>query len=298
MPELPEVETVRSGLARWLPGKKIAHIEVVHKGGNRQSSDRPFSAIEGATIVDIKRRGKFLWFVLDRDCALVGHLGMSGQMLIRPKTSPDEKHLRIRIDCGDRKRELRFVDQRTFGWMAIDELVSTDLGEIPRSFQRIALDIFDPNFDRTAVIARIRRSKSQIKKVLLDQGIISGIGNIYADEALWLAKIHPERQADLLSESEVRAILRAVRQVMKRAISRGGTSFDDLYINVNGESGYFDISLNVYGREGETCRRCRERIRRIAFTNRSSHFCPRCQKPPRNKVAQKRPITRVRRATH
>ncbi|MEY3736591.1 MAG: bifunctional DNA-formamidopyrimidine glycosylase/DNA-(apurinic or apyrimidinic site) lyase [Actinomycetota bacterium] len=277
MPELPEVETVRRGLARHLPGKRISRLEVVHRGGNRQSSELPLPSVKGATIIDIQRRGKFLWFVLDRDYALVGHLGMSGQMLITPRDRPDEKHLRIRIDYGDQKREFRFIDQRTFGWMAIDSLVKVGRKKLPQSFLRIAPDIFDSEFDRASVIARMSRSKSEIKRVLLDQGIVSGIGNIYADEALWLSKIHPERRADALREEEIRSILRSVRYVMTRALARGGTSIDDLYINVNGESGYFAISLNAYGREDEPCRRCRTLIRRIAFANRSTHYCPQCQ---------------------
>ena len=302
MPELPEVETVRRGLSGELTGKTIRHFDLVHPGGNRQRSDRPWQEINGAKIIEIKRRGKFLWFALDRNFALVGHLGMTGQMLIRPKSAAPEKHLRIRIDYGDKKNEFRFVDQRIFGWMAIDELVESSQGLIPRSFAKVALDIFDPEFDRDKVISRIRRSKSQIKPVLLDQGIISGIGNIYADEALWLAKIHPERISDGLSEAEIRTILNSVKRVMKRALNRGGTSFDDLYVNVNGESGYFQVSLNVYGREGDPCRRCQTAIRRIAFANRSSHFCPTCQKKvggsrTGKKTAQRRPITRVRRAT-
>lgn len=289
MPELPEVETVRRGLARAMPGKRIVKLDILHKGGNRQSSDRPLHSVDGAKIIDIKRRGKFLWFVLDRDFALVGHLGMSGQMLICPREKPAEKHLRIRIDYGDKKREFRFVDQRTFGWMAIDELVRVNRRKIPRSFLRIAPDIFDPEFDRDSVIARIKRSRSQIKKVLLDQSILSGIGNIYADEALWLSKIHPERRADRLSDDEIRTILRSVRYVMTRALARGGTSFDDMYINVNGESGYFEISLNAYGREDEPCRRCHRLIRRIAFANRSTHYCPQCQPkvPPKSRAKTK-----------
>jgi formamidopyrimidine-DNA glycosylase len=289
MPELPEVETVRRGLEQWMPGKKIARLDLLHRGGNRKSSDRPLTSVRGAKVREIRRRGKFLWFVLDRDYALVGHLGMSGQMLIRPKNTPDEKHLRIRIDCGDPRYEFRFVDQRTFGWMAIDELVQVKREKIPRSFIKIAPDIFDKNFDRNAVIAKISRSKSQIKRVLLDQSVLSGIGNIYADESLWLSKIHPERRADLLSEDEIRSILRSVRYVMTRALARGGTSFDDLYINVNGESGYFEISLNAYGREEEPCRRCKTPIRRIAFANRSTHFCPTCQsrKPVKKKSKSK-----------
>jgi len=277
VPELPEVETVRLGLLPWLVGKKIKKVEVLHKGANRKSTDRPLISANGARIIDVRRRGKFLWFVLDRDFALVGHLGMSGQMLIRPKISPREKHLRLRIDLGDKKLEFRFVDQRTFGWMAIDDLVEKDGVNIPRSMVNIAPDVFSKEFNINKSIERMRKSSSQIKKVLLDQGIVSGIGNIYADEALWGAKIHPERKAKSLTEVEVRNLISSVKAVMKRALKAGGTSFDDLYINVNGESGYFELSLNAYGREDEPCRRCHTQIRRIAFANRSSHFCPSCQ---------------------
>lgn len=277
MPELPEVETVRLGLLPWLVGKKIKKVEVLHKGANRKSTDRPLISANGARIIDVRRRGKFLWFVLDRDFALVGHLGMSGQMLIRPKIAPREKHLRLRIDLGDKKHEFRFVDQRTFGWMAIDDLVEKEGINIPRSMVKIAPDVFSEEFNIKKSMERMRRSSSQIKKVLLDQGIVSGIGNIYADEALWRAKIHPERKAKSLTEVEVRNLISSVKAVMKRALKAGGTSFDDLYINVNGESGYFELSLNAYGREDEPCRRCHTQIRRIAFANRSSHFCPSCQ---------------------
>ena len=277
MPELPEVETVRLGLLPWLVGKKIKKVEILHKGANRKSTDRPLISANGARIIDVRRRGKFLWFVLDRDFALVGHLGMSGQMLIRPKIAPREKHLRLRIDLGDKKHEFRFVDQRTFGWMAIDDLVEKDGINIPRSMVKIAPDVFSKEFNIKNSMERMRKSSSQIKKVLLDQGIVSGIGNIYADEALWRAKIHPERKAKSLTEVEVRNLISSVKAVMKRALKAGGTSFDDLYINVNGESGYFELSLNAYGREDEPCRRCHTQIRRIAFANRSSHFCPSCQ---------------------
>lgn len=286
MPELPEVETVRRGLARRLRGKRIETFEIHSQAANRQSSDRPLSSVRGATIIDIRRRGKFLWFVLNRDFALMGHLGMSGQMVLSPKTAPLQKHMRIRMDYGDRKRDFRFIDQRTFGWMAIDNLVPSDEGEIPRSFLRIARDPFDPRFDRDGTIARIRKSRSEIKRVLLDQKIISGIGNIYADEALWLAKVHPQTLAFQLSDAQLRSILASVVKVMERAIAKGGTSFDDLYIDVNGESGYFEISLNAYGKEGDPCRRCRTPIRRIAFANRSSHFCPKCQVKSRRKGGQ------------
>ena len=277
MPELPEVETVRRGLAEWIVGRTIKKLEMVHKGGNRSSTYFPVHAVNGAKVRNLHRRGKFLWFEINRDYALVAHLGMSGQFIIQDKSAPDEKHLRARIDCGDRRKEVRFNDQRTFGWIAIDPLVPDDMRLIPASFQRIAHDIFDPEFDLDWVISRIKRKKSAIKRVLLDQKLMSGVGNIYADEALWQAKIHPERSADKLSEKEIKSILASVKKVMTSALKQGGTSFDDLYINVNGESGYFDVALKAYGREGEPCTRCGSDIRRITFGNRSSHYCSRCQ---------------------
>ena len=289
MPELPEVETVRRGLEPWVVGKKIKKIEVVHKGGNRSSTFAPLSAVEGAKIRNMRRRGKFLWFDVNRDVALVAHLGMSGQFIIQEKRAPDEKHLRVRIDCGDRRRELRFIDQRTFGWVAIDQLVAEGGEEIPTSFQRIARDIFDEKFDQEKVVSKIMTKKRAIKPVLLDQSLMSGVGNIYADEALWLASIHPERSAHSLKREEIERLLISVKKVMSAALKQGGTSFDDLYINVNGESGYFDVELEAYGQDGEPCSRCGTEIRRIAFGNRSSHFCPRCQpRRPAKKVGAKR----------
>jgi len=277
VPELPEVETVRRGLAPWIVGKTIRELTMVHKGGNRSSTFAPVPVVNGARVKQLHRRGKFLWFEINRDYALVAHLGMSGQFIIQDKSAPDEKHLRVRINCGDRRKEIRFIDQRTFGWVAIDPLVEENGVTIPASFQRIAYDIFDPRFDSDGVIFRIRRKKSAIKRVLLDQKVMSGVGNIYADEALWLAKIHPERRADKLSEEEIGRILTSVKKVMTSALNQGGTSFDDLYINVNGESGYFDVELEAYGQEGEPCSRCGHEIRRITFGNRSSHFCSHCQ---------------------
>ena len=284
MPELPEVETVRRGLEPWLTGRKIKKLEVLHRGANRARTYLPLEAVNGAKILRIRRRGKFLWFELDRDFALVAHLGMSGQFIVRDREAPLETHARARIDFGDRKREIRFIDQRTFGWLAIDDLVDSKRGRVPRSMRHIAADIFESDYVEADVIESIRRRKSEIKRVLLNQEIVSGIGNIYADEALWYSKIHPERIASNLSEVEIRSILKSVKKVMKRALEAGGTTFDDLYIKVNGESGYFDISLRAYGQDGRSCRRCGAIIRRIAFANRSSHFCPRCQIGPR-KVA-------------
>ena len=292
MPELPEVETVRRGLAPWIVGKKIKKIELVHKGGNRSSTYAPLNSIEGASVKNVVRRGKFLWFELDRNLALVAHLGMSGQFIIQRRDADDEKHLRVRIDCGDRKREIRFIDQRTFGWVAIDQLVHDGDEFIPQSFARIAPDIFDKKFDRTAVISKIQKKNSAIKRVLLDQSVMSGVGNIYADEALWRAAIHPERISKKLAEQEISTLLDAVTFVMREALKQGGTSFDDLYINVNGESGYFDVELEAYGQEDEPCSRCGTQIRRITFGNRSSHFCPSCQ--PKRSAKRKDEAKKVR----
>ena len=292
MPELPEVETVRRGLAPWIVGKKIKKIELVHKGGNRSSTYAPLSSVEGAKVENLVRRGKFLWFELNRDLALVAHLGMSGQFIIQRRSADVEKHLRVRIDCGDRKREIRFIDQRTFGWVAIDQLVREDDELIPQSFARIAPDIFDKKFDRTAVISKFQKKNSAIKRVLLDQSVMSGVGNIYADEALWRATIHPERISKKLSEQEISTLLDAVSFVMSEALKQGGTSFDDLYINVNGESGYFDVELEAYGQEDEPCSRCGTQIRRITFGNRSSHFCPTCQ--PKRSAKRKDEAKKVR----
>lgn len=288
MPELPEVETVRRGLAQWVIGRRIKSIEILHPRATRGGSTIPLKNVEGSRVVDVTRRGKFLWFVLDRDIALVGHLGMSGQMLIVPKKSLLERHTRIKIDFGDKSRELRFIDQRTFGWMSAEEIVSTENGELPKCFSHIAPDIFADDFDRNQVIAQIRRRRIEIKKALLNQEIMSGVGNIYADEALWYAKIHPERLSSTLSEAEISEILRSVKRVMKSALKQGGTSFDDLYINVNGESGYFEVSLRAYGREDEPCSRCGVMIRRITFANRSSHFCPECQRAKKSRKPRKK----------
>lgn len=286
MPELPEVETVRRGLAPWLSGRRIKSISKLHPRATRSGSNLKLEHVVGAKITSVERRGKFLWFVLDRDFALVGHLGMSGQMLISPKKSPLERHVRARMDFGDRSRELRFIDQRTFGWLSVDRIVEGRFGRRPESFAHIAPDIFDCEFNEVSVIAIMKKRSIQIKKALLNQEILSGVGNIYADEALWYARIHPERVANTLTDEEFKLLFKSIRKVMVKALEQGGTSFDNLYINVNGESGYFEVSLKAYGREGEPCRRCRTPIRRIMFANRSSHYCPTCQlkSAPKNQI--------------
>jgi formamidopyrimidine-DNA glycosylase len=283
MPELPEVETVRSGLEKYVINRRIASAHSYHFRAIKPNSIAPLTAVAGSRIRAVKRRGKFLWFELDREFTLVAHLGMSGQLLISPKKSPDQSHLRARIELQKSARsvgkkstgnEIRFIDQRTFGWLSIEQMHN----QIPTSVAHIAYDPFEAEFNIKNVIADISSRKSAIKPAILNQEIISGIGNIYADEALWRAKIHPEIICEDLSEDEIKKIINSAKAVMKSAIKAGGTSFDQQYKNVNGASGYFSRSLSVYGRAGQPCSRCATLIRRIAFANRSSHFCPRCQR--------------------
>ena len=275
MPELPEVETVRRGLAENIIGKKFKEIEVLHSRATSPKSIAPLKSLKGARIKSVNRRGKFLWFELDRPEVLVGHLGMSGQFLIQPKAALDERHLRARFNLGG--NDLRFIDQRTFGWVGVEERINNR----PTCVQHIAADPFDSEFDLQETISRFLKKKTEIKRALLDQSVMSGVGNIYADEALWRSKMHPETRTEKLDTKRISQLISSATEVMSEALAVGGTSFDDLYINVNGESGYFERSLAVYGQEGEGCPRCGREIRRITFANRSSHFCPKCQPTPR-----------------
>ena len=285
MPELPEVEVVRAGLERHVVGATVEAVEVLHPRPVRRDhrgSTGFVAALVGRRIEAVRRRGKYFWIALDNGDALLGHLGMSGQMLLHEPGAPDERHLRVRFALATveaRPLEMRFVDQRMFGGLA----VSTGGAELPTEIVHIARDPIDPEFDEVEFVRRARRRTSAIKRLLLDQGLISGVGNIYADEALWRARLHGERPGDRLTGPVLRELLGHVRDVMGEALAQGGTSFDALYVNVNGESGYFDRSLDAYGQEGEPCRRCATPIRRVAFMNRSSYFCPRCQRPPRRR---------------
>lgn len=276
MPELPEVETVRRGLAHFLTGYTFRSAQDLHPRLLKPASIAPLNTVIGARITNINRRGKFMWFELDRGYALVAHLGMSGQFLIAQKDRPAPGHVRaqFRLSRGLNKRELAFSDQRTFGWLSVEELTDG----IPQSALHIAPDPFDPLFNRTSVINQMKSRKAAIKSVILNQEIMSGVGNIYADESLWRAKIHPETPACNLSTKKIASLVDAATEVMAEAIKVGGTSFDSLYINVNGESGIFETSLAAYGQEHQPCPRCGREIRRIAFGSRSSHFCPKCQR--------------------
>jgi formamidopyrimidine-DNA glycosylase len=310
VPELPEVEVVRRGLARFVTGARLGDVEVMHPRPVRRHEAGPedFAArLRGAVVTDVVRRGKFCWLELDSGEALLAHLGMSGQVLLQPPDADRERHLRVRLalDGGRSEgRELRFVDQRMFGGLAVVPLVPTPDGGpggrggaarwdadadvwtpsapwLPPQVAHIARDPLDPTLDERALVARWRLRRTGVKRALLDQTLISGVGNIYADEALWRVKLHYARPTEAMTGPAVRRLLEAVREVMGEALRQGGTSFDALYVNVNGESGYFERSLAVYGQEGRPCPRCGTPVRRDAFMNRSSFTCPHCQPRPR-----------------
>ena len=286
MPELPEVETVRAGLARHALHRRIAEVEVSHHRAVRRHATGPAALRErlvGTAFASANRRGKYLWLPLGDEPhdALVAHLGMSGQLLVRAADAAPDKHVHVRIAFDD-GTELRFADQRTFGGLFVDELVPTEAADlVPTRVAHIARDPMDPLFDDGLFVGRLRRKASAVKRALLDQTLVSGVGNIYADEALWRARIHGARPGLSLTSAKALDLLTAVRAVLSDALRAGGTSFDSLYVNVNGESGYFDRSLAVYGREGRPCPRCGAVVRRAPFMNRSSFYCPRCQRAPR-----------------
>jgi formamidopyrimidine-DNA glycosylase len=284
VPELPEVEVVRRGLERGVSGRTVADVTVTHPRAVRRHLEGPddFAArLAGRTVLAVRRRGKYLWLPLDSGEALTGHLGMSGQLLVVPPDAPPQKHLHVRVRFADAAvpgaRELRFVDQRTFGGL----LVVPDGDPVPALLGHIARDPLDPAFDDDAFVAALRRRHTGVKRALLDQTLVSGIGNIYADETLWRSRLHGERSTDLLSRPATRRLLAHARDVLRQAIDAGGTSFDALYVSAEGVSGLFERSLDAYGREGRPCRRCGSPLRRETFMNRSSTSCPRCQPRPR-----------------
>ncbi|GAA3441782.1 bifunctional DNA-formamidopyrimidine glycosylase/DNA-(apurinic or apyrimidinic site) lyase [Planomonospora venezuelensis] len=284
MPELPEVEVVRRGLQRWVAGRTVARAEVLHPRAIRRHlpGAGEFAArLEGRTIGSAERRGKYLWLPLDGGDAVLAHLGMSGQLLVAEPGSAPERHLRIRLSFTDGGPELRFVDQRTFGHVLVAPMTVRLPRRVPEPIAHIAADPFEPAFDDERFVIDLRRRRTEVKRALLDQSLISGVGNIYADEALWRARLHGARPTAALTRPKIAELLAAAREVMTEALSEGGTSFDSLYVNVNGESGYFDRSLAVYGRRDQPCRRCGAPIVRESFMNRSSYSCPRCQPRPR-----------------
>jgi formamidopyrimidine-DNA glycosylase len=281
VPELPEVEVVRRGVERWVAGRTVESATVLHPRAARRHVEGPsdFAArMTGRLVSGARRRGKYLWLPVGDDEALLAHLGMSGQLIVGEPDRTYEKHLRARFTFTDGGLDLRFVDQRTFGHLMLTG--TTDDG-VPLPIAHIAPDPLEAAFDEETFLRALRRRRTGIKRALLDQSLISGVGNIYADEALWRAKLHWARPTETLTRPEALRVLTAAREVMGAALTAGGTSFDSLYVNVNGESGYFERSLNVYGREDEPCPRCGDPVRRDAFMNRSSYTCPRCQPRPR-----------------
>ncbi|HUZ56716.1 MAG TPA: bifunctional DNA-formamidopyrimidine glycosylase/DNA-(apurinic or apyrimidinic site) lyase [Streptosporangiaceae bacterium] len=279
MPELPEVETVRDGLQRHVSGRTFATVQVLHPRAARRHLAGPddfAAALTGGTVGAVRRRGKYLWLPVDAD-ALIAHLGMSGQLVIGEADRALTPHVRARFSFTDGGPDLRFVDQRTFGHLSF----SPGGAELPSAIAHIAPDPLEPAFDDDRFAARLMTRRTGIKRALLDQSLISGVGNIYADESLWRAGLHWARGTDALRRGDVFRLLGAVREVFAEAIRAGGTSFDSLYVRVNGESGYFDRSLAVYGRAGQPCPRCGAAVRRDKFMNRSSFSCPKCQPRPR-----------------
>ncbi|WP_347031627.1 bifunctional DNA-formamidopyrimidine glycosylase/DNA-(apurinic or apyrimidinic site) lyase [Brevibacterium paucivorans] len=275
-------------------------------------------ALAGARIASVERRGKYMWMPLagaglagdrlagcgearDSEAAEVGeralamHLGMSGQARIHEAEDPLHPHTRAVFDVAGPAGvgQLRFVDQRIFGHLGVERLVPGVAGTpgatgtsgerrlVAESARGAGLDPFEDGFSVPVVARTIARKNVAIKSALLDQRVVSGVGNIYADEALFEAGVHPAARASRLRISRIERVLEAARDVMERALEVGGTSFDALYVNVNGESGYFERSLHVYGREGQPCVRCSTPITRVVLGGRSTHVCERCQKPQR-----------------
>jgi formamidopyrimidine-DNA glycosylase len=281
VPELPEVEVVRRGLERGVVGRTFAGVDVLHPRAVRRhvAGAADFaSSLVGQRVSAASRRGKYMWLVLGHGLAMTMHLGMSGQLLVVPASKAPETHLRVRFDFRDRRRELRFVDQRTFGGLLVEPLE----GDVPRSVAHIARDPLDPLFDDEAFVRRLRARSTGVKRALLDQTLVSGVGNIYADEALWRARLHGGLPTEGITRPQARELLAHARDVLRESLAEGGTSFDALYVSTDGVSGLFERRLHAYGREGEPCDRCGTPLRREAWMNRSSYSCPRCQPRPRH----------------
>jgi formamidopyrimidine-DNA glycosylase len=286
VPELPEVETVRDGLERFCVGRTVKTARVLHPRAVRRDVTGPAGfelAVSGRPFKNAERRGKYLWLTLDDDEALLAHLGMSGQLLVGEPDRPLSPHVRVQFTFTDGGPDLRFTDQRTFGHLMVVPFAPASISRrLPAPISHIAPDPLEAAFDPEFFAARLTKKRTGIKRALLDQSLISGIGNIYADEALWRAQLHWACPTETLRKPKISRLLTAVSEVLGEALTAGGTSFDALYVNVNGDSGYFERSLNAYGRADEPCGRCGTPIRRDTFMNRSSYSCPVCQPRPRN----------------
>ena len=293
MPELPEVEVVRAGLEPALVGASIVSVTVFDQRSLRRHDGRRgdfVGLLEGQRVTSAQRRGKFMWFTLESGDALVTHLGMSGQVLLRTPDAPTDRHLRIQFVVrreGAQDVLVNFVDQRIFGSMAVDELTEANGRLVPSQVAHIAADPLESQFDDDLFIGRLRKKNTGVKRALLDQTLVSGVGNIYADESLWAAEIHFNKPGSQLSRAEATTLLAEVRAVLNKALGEGGTSFDSQYLNVNGEAGYFAHSLNAYGQQGKPCARCGTDIARVSFMNRGSHYCPTCQRETIKRATKK-----------
>jgi formamidopyrimidine-DNA glycosylase len=279
VPELPEVEIVRQGLQRHVVGRVIDAVQLLHPRAVRRHAAGAgdfAAALAGRRLDGALRRGKYLWLPVGED-ALLAHLGMSGQLLIGESERALSPHVRARFTFRDGGPDLRFTDQRTFGHLSF----APGGAALPAAIAHIAPDPLEPAFDLAALTARLASRRTGIKRALLDQSLVSGVGNIYADESLWRVRMHWARAADGLRRTDVARLVAAVQEVFTEALGAGGTTFDSLYVNVNGQSGYFERSLAVYGRAGQPCRRCGSPVRREVFMNRSAYSCPKCQPRPR-----------------
>ena len=304
---------MRAGLEPLVGGATIGAATVFRESCVRRQDGgaAEFSMVlSGACVQAVVRRGKFLWFVVqsdsDRPLALSAHLGMSGQFRSFAGQAPTpHTHCRARLSLtrDGAPLTLDFLDQRTFGYLHVEPLVPTRDGApggqgspsplLPHSVSHIARDALDPALDALMAQQALRKGSRAIKSVLLDQTAVSGIGNIYADEALWDASIHPLRKAESLTALDAARLLASARDVMSRALAQGGTSFDSLYVNVNGESGYFSRDLAAYARFGEPCYRCGTMMVKGTIGGRSSHWCPSCQRLPRSRTTGTRPTGRA-----
>lgn len=271
MPELPEVETIVNDLRQRLVGRRFTNVAVCWAGSIAEPHlDKFRRRIRGQRILDVRRRGKYLIFSLLGDDSFVVHLKMTGQLLLRPATAERDKYARLVFDLDDGK-QLRFVDMRKFGRVYLvddPEAIVGELGPEPLT----------EDFTPEALMRMLRRRWGRIKPLLLNQRFIAGIGNIYADEILFAARIHPTRSADTLTSAEIEGLYRAIRDVLRQGIQNRGTTLDDkAYRDAEGRAGGNQDNLRVFRRAGQPCPRCGGTIQRIVVGGRGTYFCPRCQ---------------------
>jgi formamidopyrimidine-DNA glycosylase len=283
MPELPEVETVRRGLLQHLPKTKIAEVHVLRELAiGHPEADAFEVGLRGHRIEDIHRRGKYLLFELNGGAWMAGHLGMSGRMLIVDSKKPVEKHVRVRV-IFDNGQELRFEDMRVFGRMwFISKREKMD--DVIPSLSKMGREPFE-ELDAEHLKQAFEKRTQAIKVVLLDQRAVAGLGNIYADEALFQSRINPLRSANSLNDKELTVLTKNIKQVLERAITLGGSTLRN-YTDSRGVNGNYQHKAWAYGRTGKPCRVCGTEIKMVRLAGRSSHYCPKCQPEPRTLAAR------------